>query len=259
MQRSTWGVDDLSVVPLTQLSAAQHVGGTLLGAFDGERLVGFAYGFYGHVGGKIVHHSHMLAVDPGYRNHDLGFRLKVEQLKSVRADGIADRITWTFDPLRSLNAHFNFSKLGVVSDNYEVNVYGENAASFLHRTGTDRLFVTWLINSRRVARFIGDESVEIDEIRTSDPEADTLLRCSEAGLPVREASIGGQDRLAIEIPADIGAIEDSDLDAARLWRGVTRHAFLEALRAGFLVTDYRLNDDRSGSYLLRKMKIEEFG
>ena len=53
------------------------------------------------------------------------------------------RMTWTFDPLQSANAHFNFRKLGVVSDQYKVDFYGDQSSSFLHRNGTDRLWVTW--------------------------------------------------------------------------------------------------------------------
>ena len=52
-------------------------------------------------------------------------------------------MTWTFDPLQSVNAHFNFGKLGVVSDQYRINCMASQTSSFLHRNGTDRLWVTW--------------------------------------------------------------------------------------------------------------------
>jgi len=62
-------------------------------------------------------------------------------------------MTWTFDPLQSLNAHLDFAKLGVVADAYKINFYGESTSSFLHKigTGTDRLWVTWLLDSERVS------------------------------------------------------------------------------------------------------------
>ncbi|REJ78723.1 MAG: GNAT family N-acetyltransferase [Acidobacteria bacterium] len=259
MQREAWGIDDLSIVPYTQLSAAVHVGGTLLGAFDGDRLVGFVYGFYGHFRNEVVHHSHMLAVDPEYRDKNLGFRLKADQLNRVRGDGFAKRMTWTFDPLRSLNAYFNFAKLGVVSDTYLVNVYGEDAASFMHRTGTDRLLVSWFVNSERVLSVLADAGGGSYATKT-DPrsEIEYLLRVSESGLPVREATIRGQERLAIEIPADIGEVEKSDLKAAKLWRGGTRNAFLEALRAGFIATGFRREGEGSGSYVLERTGIDQY-
>lgn len=256
MQRSVWGMDDLSIVPRTQLSAAVHVGGTLLGAFEDERLIGFAYGFYGLLDGRPVHHSHMLAVDPDYRSHDLGYRLKVEQLERVRSDRLADIITWTFDPLRSLNAYFNFAKLGVVSDTYEVDVYGANTSSFLHRTGTDRLFVCWFINSERVKKLLESRP---QEVGPESFEAERLVRLSHAGLPIRSAEVLDQVALTIEIPLDIGKVEQEDLDTALLWRAETRRAFLEALDAGFIVAGYRRITERSGAYLLLRTGLKEFG
>src|SRR5688572_29010558 len=111
LQKDVWEVPDLDVVPLTQLVAAQAAGGVLLGAFDGDNLVGFAYGFVGFEDERITHHSHMLAVRPDYRNFNLGQRLKMAQRERVLSQGI-NLMTWTFDPLQSLNAYFNFSKLG---------------------------------------------------------------------------------------------------------------------------------------------------
>src|SRR5512141_1539625 len=113
LQIAVWGDDERDIVPLNQFAAARHLGGTLIGAFDDEKIVGFVYGFYGHLHGHIVHHSHMLGVLPAYRRHNLAFKLKLAQREQVLADGLTDRITWTFDPLQSLNAHFNFAKLGV--------------------------------------------------------------------------------------------------------------------------------------------------
>ena len=45
LQIEVWGDDERDIVPLNQLVAARYVGGTLIGAFDGKKLVGFVYGF----------------------------------------------------------------------------------------------------------------------------------------------------------------------------------------------------------------------
>ena len=45
LQKEVWGIPDLDVVPVTHLVAAKEAGGVLIGAFDGETLVGFVYGF----------------------------------------------------------------------------------------------------------------------------------------------------------------------------------------------------------------------
>lgn len=255
MQRTAWGVEDLEIVPVTQLAAVKHVGGSLIGAFDDERLVGFAYGFYGHLNRRLVHHSHMLAVDPAYRNRDLGYELKIEQLKRVRDDGLADRITWTFDPLQSLNAHFNFNKLGVLADTYKVNFYGSDATSFLHRTGTDRLLVTWLIESPRV---IGMLSRKTPGEERRSAERKTASAALEDLSQTEGPANGEDDFIAIEIPTNIGDIERDDLDLARLWREKTRRSFTKALEKGFIVTDYVLGGGKTGMYILRQKTIGQF-
>jgi predicted GNAT superfamily acetyltransferase len=261
LQIEAWGDDEKDIVPLNQFVAARHVGGSLIGAFDGEKLVGFVYGFYGHVGGRIVHHSHMLAVSPAYRRHNLGFRLKAEQRERVLVDGLTDRITWTFDPLQSLNAHFNFTKLGVVSDMYKVNVYGEEGTSFLHQNGTDRLFVTWLLNTARVQRSMSGQRDLKHSLRDSGRSVSRLLHRSKSGEPQPEpniiAALTGSMFAEIEIPADINAIEQEDFSLARKWREETRRVFSQALSQGYAVMDYSLENELTGHYILEKAQLDQ--
>ena len=223
LQKEVWGIPDLDVVPLTQLVAAKEAGGTLIGAFDDETLVGFVYGFPSFEFGKHAHHSHMLAVKPAYRNLDLGRRLKLAQRDHVIAQGI-DLITWTFDPLQSLNAHFNFNKLDVVADRYLPDFYGDEPASFLHQTGTDRLWVSWLISTQRVKNII-DGKTETAQVE-------------DAGT------------LSIEIPGDINSVQQQEPRAALQWREETRRAFTEAIKAGYVVVGFT-RENQIGRYLLR--------
>ena len=253
LQIEAWGDDERDIVPLNQFVAARCVGGSLVGAFDKKRLVGFVYGFYGHLGGRIVHHSHMLAVDPAYRNYNLGFQLKSAQRERVLADRLTNLMTWTFDPLQSLNAYFNFAKLGVTADTYKINVYGDQGTSFLHRNGTDRLFVTWLLDSQRVEKLIAAKASKSKDRNNFGQKVLRLVCNSDSGIPARDARLEDattNDFLSIEIPANINAIEKADFDFARRWREETRNIFTEALSKGFVVVDYRLHNERSGAYLL---------
>jgi predicted GNAT superfamily acetyltransferase len=259
MEKEVWGIEDIDVVPVTHLVAALHAGGILIGAFEEKKLAGFAYGFVGYEGGHVTIHSHMLAVKSGYRNHNLGLRLKLAQRERALKTGIT-RITWTFDPLQCLNAHFNFAKLGVLSDSYRIDFYGEST-SFLHRTGTDRLWVTWLLASRRVGERIDQPKQPID----IDPDREMrLIQVSKDDSPARDESREALscDRVLIEIPADIVSIERSDAGLASEWRLATRRAFTSALGAGFLVEDFiRLSRDDTelGAYVLgRGKEIEDF-
>ena len=233
LQKEVWGIPDLDVVPLTHLVAAKEAGGVLIGAFDGETLVGFVYGFPSYEDEQLAHHSHMLAVKPAYRNFDLGHRLKLAQCDHVLEQGI-ELITWTFDPLQSLNAHFNFNKLGVIADRYLPDFYGEDAASFLHQTGTDRLWVSWLCSLERVPR-------------NFDVGA-TLERVGADESPERGELITDADHVAIEIPSNIDALPH---ETALKWRAETRWAFIEALNAGYVVESF-VRDQKVGKYLLSK-------
>ncbi len=253
LQKEVWGIPDLEVVPLSQLIAAKTSGGVLIGAFDGPNLIGFAYGFVGHENGETVHHSHMLAVKPEYRSRDLGFRLKLAQRERVLKQGIKI-MTWTFDPLQSLNAFFNFRKLGVVADRYFIDFYGFGAASFLHRNGTDRFWVTWHVATERVNAKLSGSSAIPDISQTP-----VLVAVGESEEPVLidQAIAAKPDRILIEIPADIKAIEQENFDLARRWRLATRIAFSDALASGYMVEDFvRQNNEgtRIGSYILRKKR-----
>jgi predicted GNAT superfamily acetyltransferase len=247
LQKETWGIPDLDVVPLTQLVAAKEAGGVLIGAFDGETLVGFVYGFPSFEHGELAHHSHMLAVKPAYRNYDLGRRLKLAQREHVIAQGIG-LISWTFDPLQSLNAHFNFGKLGVLADRYFVNFYGEDAPSFLHQTGTDRLWVSWLVSSERVKERLSGVSYSVPTnlgLPLVQVEADDSSRRNDLDEGL------AQDHAVIEIPSNIDALPR---ETGLRWREDTRWAFTEALKAGYFVESF-IREKVIGKYILRKGEL----
>lgn len=194
----------------------------------------------------------MLAVRPAYRNHKLGFKLKLAQRERVLAQGI-NRITWTFDPLQSLNAHLNFRNLGVIADNYKINFYGEATSSFLHQIGTDRLWVTWPVDSQRVR-----ERLHTDARRNTTSESDdapALVQVSSGCEPRTPESSGliGSHNLSIEIPLNINELQRERPELAVAWRRATRAAFTTALNADYLVADFcrtTKNKRSVGVYLL---------
>src|SRR6185436_4677524 len=139
---------DAYVTKPIDINSLKELGAILMGAFTGGRMVGFVFGFPGILNGETIIHSDMLGVRPEYRSQSLGYMLKLAQRDAALALGVK-RITWTFDPLQSRNAHLNFGKLGVTADRYLINYYGETS-SFLHQSGTDRLWVTWQLDRQRV-------------------------------------------------------------------------------------------------------------
>ena len=249
IQKEVWGFNDLDIVPAATLIATQWAGGMALGAFEGRRMVGFAYGFPAHEQGRLSIHSHMLAVRAEYRNLQIGFLLKLAQRARALEMGVTE-ITWTFDPLQSLNAHLNFAKLGVISRRYIVNFYGEATSSPLHQGfGTDRLWVNWPLDTERVKQRVE----HIERGLKPGPGLNNLL-INETPLLIRRE--GDHPQLAdlnsplserqylIEIPYDATALKQRDPETAVAWREATRAAFLKAIDAGFTVEDFLKSDEK---------------
>jgi predicted GNAT superfamily acetyltransferase len=261
LEKQIWELSDLDVMPLTLAIAMREAGSLWLGAFDGKELVGFAFAFLGMEHGEMMLHSHALGVRSQYRDSDLGYRLKLAQRERALAWGV-QQMTWTFDPLQSRNAHLNFNKLGVVSESYKVDFYGPETSSSLHQNGTDRLWVKWPMASRRVqGRLQGNSNRHemLDALATVLP----LVQFNGDGRPKRtdlSAALSRQ-RIAIEIPGDIGVVEAKDPELARQWRQATRWAFSEGLQAGFFVAEFCRTirgQQGPGSYLLQKGMLGEY-
>lgn len=254
LQKEVWGWDDLDTMPLMNFIVMKEVGGSLIGAFDRGRLVGFVFGFVGCDEGNIVFHSHMLAVLPEFREQGIGRELKLAQRQQALTKGF-NCITWTFDPLQSPNAYLNFSRLGVIATKYKVNFYGEQTSSALHRyIGTDRLWVSWFLESDRVSRRLECGS------KAKPSQADlrklvSLVQAGRGGWPQSQqlAAHAVDEQVLIDIPADIGSLQQQSPQLAVAWRNATRSAFTEALAAGFIVEEfYRLDrqGELVGCYLL---------
>jgi len=261
VEKEVWGSDDLDLMSLTFAIAAREAGNLWIGAFDGPKLAGYVFAFHALEDGKPSLHSHMLAVREQYREYDLGTKLKLAQRERALALHLHE-ITWTFDPLQSKNAHLNFAKLGVVCDKYKVDFYGASTSSLLHQNSTDRLWVKWPIASRRVEdRLRGkDHRAEmLDALSTVQP----LVRFNGEGKPARSdlAAALARQRASIEIPSNIGAIEQADPLLAKEWRQATRWAFSESLKANFFVAEFCRTvrgKQGPGAYVLEKGKISEY-
>ena len=255
LEQEVWGLASEDVLPLTMIVATKAAGSVWVGAFDGNELIGFAFGFPGIENGRLMIHSHMLAVRTRYRDLDLGYKLKLAQREKALALRVRE-MTWTFDPLQSKNAHLNFAKLGVISQSYRTDFYGSSTSSVLHQNSTDRLWVRWPMASRRVQQKLQGQDKRVETLDTLT-RLTPLIRFNGDGRPERtdlSAALSRQ-RIAIEIPSDIGSIESVDLALAKLWRNETRWAFTEALKGGFFVAEFcRVvrGNQGPGVYLLEK-------
>ena len=257
-----WPGSDLDVVPAHLLLTVAHNGGLVAGAFSGDRLVGFVFGFPGLQGPpdglRPKHCSHQLAVHPDYRSSGVGFALKRLQWRFVRDQGL-DRVTWTYDPLLSRNAHLNIAKLGAVCNTYLRDAYGELRDDLNAGLATDRFQVDWWINSCRVLGRMQDNPEEGRPKPSGSREAVdfdiTLLKRavrlnppSPGGLPAppRLCELEAREReyrrgprcVLIEIPPDFPSVKASDAELALNWRMHTRACFEHLFGKGFAVTGF---------------------
>ena len=259
---TVWPGSDRDIVPDHLLLSVAHNGGLVAGAFDGDRLVGFVFGYPGLQGSsdgfRPKHCSHQLAVHPDYRSAGVGFALKRLQWRFVRDQGL-DRITWTYDPLLSRNAHLNIAKLGAVCNTYLRDAYGNQRDELNAGLASDRFEVDWWINSGRVLRRMQDNSQEqTPEARRAREAAGfdaTLLKRavrlnppSSGKLPpppllqelkAREAGYrGGPACVLVEIPHDFASVKATDAALAADWRAHTRACFEHLFGEGFAVTGF---------------------
>ena len=149
LQKEIWGEEDLEVEPATLFVVAEETGGQVLGAFDGERLVGYTLALVGLRDGTVFLHSHMTGVLAEYRDRGVGRALKLFQREEALERGIR-LIVWTFDPLENRNAHFNLNRLGAIARKYLPNLYGLTTSPLHLGLPTDRLLAEWPLDSARV-------------------------------------------------------------------------------------------------------------
>jgi predicted GNAT superfamily acetyltransferase len=145
LQRDGFGWSDVELMPMRFFVVSRHIGGVVLGAFEGDTLVGFLSAIPGVREGVSYWHSHMLAVTRTRRDSGIGFQLKQAQKDRALKQGIR-RIEWTFDPLASRNAYLNIEKLGVVVRRYYPGFYGGDS---------DRLIAEWQLDEPRPV--VGDD------------------------------------------------------------------------------------------------------
>ena len=258
LERQIWGVGYADVVPVPIFVVSVKRGGILIGAFDGDRMVGFVYSLPGIKHGMAMQWSHMLGVVDEHRSSGLGRTLKLLQRERTLAMGL-DLIEWTYDPMQALNAHLNFAKLGVVVSEYEENVYGASS-SVLHRGNpTDRFVAEWWIRKphveRRLAAGSGREEKADLVMRTHEigaaPHVNRLraagewLECSDVDLSLADR------RVLVDIPVGFTEMLSSAPDLAMRWRMATREIFTAYFKRGYRAVDFTLDRPaRRGTYLL---------
>src|SRR5262249_10047961 len=148
-----------------------------------------------------------------------------------------DLVQWTYDPLQALNAHLNFSKLGVVVAEYAENIYGLSTSPLHAGLPTDRFVADWWIRRPHVQRRLAareagsapsrtrptmslrDHSVvETRKVNELVPAGD-WFECGDVDLTLEAP------RVAVEIPTGFTEMLAKDPGLAMSWRMQTRAIF----------------------------------
>lgn len=156
LQREAFGFPDLELSPRRHLIVSRWAGGWTLGAFAGDRMVGFVHHIAAVRGNEIFGYSHIAAVAKDYQNKGVGARLKWAQRERALSEG-REFIKWTWNPMLARNAHFNLNRLGAIVDTYIDNFYGIETSGL----PGDRLFATWTLNSDRVCALASGSAAPI--------------------------------------------------------------------------------------------------
>src|SRR5690606_17330820 len=246
IQRRAWDMPDIEIIPGRTMHAIQFNGGLLLGAYDGEELVGFVFGVLGTVQGlhnridqvaaaRLQLYSTIMGVLPEYHNRGVAYQLKVAQREFALRLGVR-LVTWTYDPLESRNGWLNIGKLGAICHRYVRDYHGD-LGGINAGLNTDRFYVEWWVTGNRVRGRVGRNRrpLSYEQLLAGRAELINEAEWNEQGLAVPPATFAESEAniVLVEIPASIQAIKERDLELARHWRAHTRVLFEQIGRASW--------------------------
>ena len=247
LQKAVWGMQDVEVASPHTLRAIVHAGGAVIGAEAAGGLVGFCFGMAAWRGGELWLWSHMAGVRPEYQGCGIGLKLKLAQRDWALNQGFR-RMAWTFDPLQSGNANFNFNRLGVTARNYSVNHYGDMQDGINAGMASDRLEAQWQLDSPRVIALV-EGGAPASAPQTA---AVKLVHVDRAGELLYEQPDSFADAsYSIAIPLNIAALKTRNLARAKAWQLQLRRAMTSLLGAGYVVSAF-VRDDDSARYIMSR-------
>lgn len=251
IQSLAWGMSDVEIIPGRFMHAMQTNGACLLGAYDGDEVVGFVFGLLGTVewlkdrvdqvaAARLMMYSAIMGVLPAYQLQGVGYRLKLAQREYALRLGVR-LITWTYDPLESRNGYFNIGKLGVICHRYIRDYHGQLGGINVGLP-TDRFYVEWWVTSNRVKSRLSSKrkSLTYDAYLSGGAKLVAADHFDGRDLPNPPGEIleGNERNFLVEIPADIQRIKRKDISLATAWRMYTRQIFEFYFEKNYLVTDF---------------------
>lgn len=235
LQQIVWGMTPADTLSATTMRWMTHIGGFFIGAWDDDTMVGFCIASVGKRDNKWVLWSDMAGVHPDYQGHGIGYELKQRQKVWTREQGY-EEIRWTFDPMRSGNAAFNFHKLGATSHNYHHDFYGEMTDNINRGLRADRLEAVW-------------DTAEVEISRpVIDVESPFAIEFQETNLQVNHPDT---QQVKIEIPVNLTLLKQEHPLLASKWQQAIGRCFTHYFENNYTAFDFERNPERSW-YILHK-------
>lgn len=244
-----WRPDSNPPLGTEMLRALSKAGNYVVGALDGEKLVGACVGFFAAPQAEVLH-SHIAGVSSTALGRHVGYALKLHQRAWALGHGIR-RIEWTFDPLVARNAYFNVVKLGGWPAEYLPNFYGGMRDGINGIDDTDRLLLHWNLRDPRVDEACAGRWRAADLGALRERGAVVALDRGPDGAPVEGADRAGISLVAV--PRDIEALRITDPVAAARWRSAVREVLGGLLSTGARITDF----GRGGWYVTETPETPE--
>lgn len=249
-------------VPLSSLIDFARNGGQLIGAFDGQLLVGFLIAFLG-TDSRDPHRPAManlklvldrVGVHPDYRNVGLATQMAL-RLRDISIKQGIRLTTYAYDPLNSREANLLIRKLGAIAKNYMPDYYGIRDDLLQ----TDCMIAEWWVTHNRVEeRLFGNRgNLTLDQYLEADTpiinptyingSEDNQVKPYAEGVTIPEKSM-----MLVEIPTDFPAIGLTNPTLAAEWQYHIRDVFLTIMANGFVATDflYETYENRQRAFYL---------
>lgn len=259
-QAAIWATGRRSLLSSEAMAIAVNEGGLVLGAFEGDRLIGGAVAMSGvaSVGEEQPDDvQHKLIVDqvgvlPEYRNRGIGSHLMLAFYQFALRRGIR-LITWLYDPLEGPFAHIAVRKLGAVVNDYLPDVFPD--VSVEDGGNSDQFHVAWWLNSGRSIERLkkdGRTPLTLDQYLDAGVRILNPTTVDSRSLPVpSEDFIRLQSALGlIEIPEHLETLLEADTSLVEDWQAHTRAIFASVLSEGFVLTDFirEVHEGRTRSF-----------
>jgi predicted GNAT superfamily acetyltransferase len=155
-------------------------------------------------------------------------------------------VAWTFDPLLARNAYLNIYKLGATGQRYEADYFG--ASQYAMISG-DRLVINWWVNHPHTIAHIQGEvpKYTVQQYLEHDAAIVNPVTVNDMGCPVplEKNEIPANSTLLLEIPAEFTQLQQQDMALAQTWRNHIRQVFPQVMKAGYVVTNFIRDGERT--------------